>query len=191
MRLLIYGFGPYRQFSENITAKIIASLPEHPDLIPVVFPVRFQRRQFIEVIERHRPDCILGLGQSTRRRIDIESRAQNRRRKDGASPARVIFKKKPQWLLTTLGPKASRRAGKSTDAGDYVCNYSMYVILDYIASKKLNIPFGFIHIPHDCEWRKAREFVRDILSQCSELNYRKSAGERQSASTREPKVAAD
>jgi hypothetical protein len=39
----------------------------------------------------------------------------------------------------------------------------MYVLLDYIASKKLDIPFGFIHIPHDCERRKAERFVRRVL----------------------------
>jgi len=166
MRLLICGFGPYRQFSDNITAKIIGSLPKRPGLNTVIFPVRFQRRQFIEAIERYRPDCILGLGQSTRRRIDIESRARNRRRDGKTTPGRAIINGKPKWLLTTLKLKSGRQATRSDNAGDYVCNYSMYVMLDHIASRKLDIPFGFIHIPHDYDQRKARRFVQYVLRQC-------------------------
>jgi pyroglutamyl-peptidase len=163
MRVLIYGFGPYKQFRDNITAKIIRSLPKHSELSTIVFPVRYRRRQFIEALERHDPDCILGLGQSSRPRIEIESRAINWRRNSDKGPRRAIFKNKPTCLLTTLDLKAGRHAAKSENAGDYVCNYSMYVLLDYIASKKLDIPFGFIHIPHDCERRKAERFVRRVL----------------------------
>jgi pyroglutamyl-peptidase len=166
MRLLIYGFGPYRQFGDNITAKIIDSLPKRPGLSIKVFPVRFQRRQFIETIELYRPDCILGLGQSTRRRIDIESRARNCRRDGRTKPARAIFKDKPKWLMTTLELKSGRQAARSDNAGDYVCNYSMYVMLDHIASRKLDIPFGFVHIPYNYHRRKARRFVQAVLRQC-------------------------
>jgi hypothetical protein len=31
----------------------------------------------------------------------------------------------------------------------------MYVILDYLGRRRLPIPFGFIHIPHDYDKRKA------------------------------------
>jgi len=69
-------------------------------------------------------------------------------------------------LLTTLKLKSGRQATRSDNAGDYVCNYSMYVMLDHIASRKLDIPFGFIHIPHDYDQRKARRFVQYVLRQC-------------------------
>jgi len=175
MRLLIYGFGPYRQFSDNITAKIVGSLPKRPGLSIRVFPVRFQRRQFIEAIEFYRPDCILGLGQSTRRRIDIELQARNRRRDDRTRPGRAIFKDKPKWLMTTLKLKCGRQAARSNNAGDYVCSYSMYVMLDHISSKKLNIPFGFVHIPYNYDRRKARRFVQNVLRQCYGVADRISA----------------
>lgn len=175
MRILIYGFGSYRQFSDNITAKIIGSLPKRPGLSIKVFPVRFQRRQFIEAIELYRPDCIVGFGQSTRRQIDIESRARNRRRDGRTRPERAIFKDKPKWLMTTLKLKSGRQAARSDNAGDYVCNYSMYVMLDHIASKKLNIPYGFVHIPFNYDRRKARRFVQNVLRQCYGVADRISA----------------
>jgi pyroglutamyl-peptidase len=175
MRLLIYGFGPYRQFRYNITAKIIGSLPKRPGLSTIVFPVRYHRRQFIEAIECYGPDCILGLGQSSRERLEIESRAINWRRNSETAPQRAIYKHKPKYLLTTLDVMGGREAGKSENAGDYVCNYSMYVVLDYIASKKLNIPFGFIHIPHDHDPRRATRFVEKIIGRVSGFADRKSA----------------
>ena len=174
MRLLIYGFGPYRQFRDNITAKIIGSLPKRPGLSSIVFPVRYHRRQFIEAIERYRPDCILGLGQSSREWIEIESRAINWRRNSETAPQKAIHKHKPKYLLTTLEVRGGREAGESENAGDYVCNYSMYVVLDYIASKKLNIPFGFIHIPHDHDPRRAARFVEKIIGRVAGFADRKS-----------------
>ena len=69
MRILIYGFGPYRRFHENITAKIIAALPKRAGLKKLVFPVRFQRAPFVQALKQHNPDIVLGLGQSSRRAI--------------------------------------------------------------------------------------------------------------------------
>jgi pyrrolidone-carboxylate peptidase len=53
----------------------------------------------------------------------------------------------------------------SNNAGDYVCNYSMYVMLTEIARRDMKIPFGFIHIPYDCDWQSARRFVQGVLQQ--------------------------
>jgi pyroglutamyl-peptidase len=164
MRVLIYGFGPYRQFRDNITAKILETLPASEGLKKIVFPVRFDRNQFVWVLKRHRPDIVLGLGQSSRRNIEIEARALNRRR-EGKMNQRPISAVGPKWLPTTLGIKPGRQARRSRNAGDYVCNYSMYVMLAHLARAKMRIPFGFIHIPHDYERRKARRFVRRVLRQ--------------------------
>jgi pyroglutamyl-peptidase len=168
MRVLIYGFGPYRQFRDNITAKIIRQLPKSDDLKKIVFPVRFNRKQFVEALRRHRPDIALGLGQSSRRKMEVEGRAANRKRAQKADRPKPISAKGPKWLPTTLEIKAGRQAEKSRNAGDYVCNYSMYVMLAHIGRAKMNIPFGFVHIPHDYDRRKASRFVERILRQCGE-----------------------
>jgi pyrrolidone-carboxylate peptidase len=49
--------------------------------------------------------------------------------------------------LTNLRLKLGKQARSSNNAGDYVCNYSMYVILDHLKRHRLSIPHGFIHIP--------------------------------------------
>jgi pyrrolidone-carboxylate peptidase len=162
MRVLIYGFGPYRQFRDNITAKILETLPVSGGLKKIVFPVRFDRKQFVRALKRHRPDVVLGLGQSSRRNIEIEARALNRRR-EGKTNQRPISALGPRWFPTTLGIKPGRQARRSRNAGDYVCNYSMYVMLAHIARTKMRISFGFIHIPHDYERRKAARLVRRVL----------------------------
>ncbi|TAK06247.1 hypothetical protein EPO44_05600, partial [bacterium] len=48
------------------------------------------------------------------------------------------------------------------DAGDYVCNYSMYVILDHLKRRRLLSRFGFIHIPHDYNPARARRFILSV-----------------------------
>lgn len=166
MRLVVYGFGPYRQFRDNITARIIKSLPKQPGLKYLVIPVRFQRRQFVDLLDLYRPEIIFGLGQSSRQRIEIESRAKNQRRPRKADKPRPIFLHRPRFLATTLSIKASRSVGKSKNAGDYVCNYSMYVLLDTIERRALPTRFGFMHIPHDCDEEKARRIVQQLLAKC-------------------------
>ena len=166
MRILLYGFGPYREFRDNITARIIRSLPSQAGLKKLVFPVRFQRRQFIDALNRHKPDIILGLGQSSRKQIEVESRAINRRRGGQSKRARPILKDKPKSLPTSLPIHAGRWAEISINAGDYVCNYSMFVLLEEIDRRRLRTRFGFVHIPHDCDQRKAIAYVQRILQQC-------------------------
>jgi len=170
MRVLVYGFGPYRQFRDNITARIIESLPKSADLVTQIFPVRFQRRQFIVALNRYRPDIILGLGQSSRKQIDVETRARNRRRASKTAELRPIFKDRAISLPMTWQVRIGRSVGSSTDAGDYVCNYSMYVLLDAIAREGRAVRFGFIHIPHDWDLDKAGQVVRRVLRQCCRLS---------------------
>jgi pyroglutamyl-peptidase len=163
-RVLIYGFGPYRQFQDNITAKVVKSLPARVGLQCVVFPVRFHRGQFLEALRRYNPDAVLGLGQSARQRIEIETRAVNRQRASKKAQARPIRQRGPRWLQTTLKIKLGRRRVKlSNDAGDYVCNFSMYVMLEQIRRAQASIEFGFMHIPHDADLGQARRLVRRVL----------------------------
>jgi pyroglutamyl-peptidase len=170
-RILLYGFGPYRPFHENITAKIVKALPPQPGLRRVVFPVRFHRKQFVNALDRFRPDIVLGLGQSSRRRIDIELQAANRRRGRRTAKPRPISPRGPKRLKTTLKmTPAGPQAGRSANAGEYVCNFSMYVMLEHIQRNELDIPYGFIHIPHDCEQKKAAGLIEKILRRCQRVS---------------------
>jgi pyroglutamyl-peptidase len=160
MRILIYGFGRYRRFRDNVSEKILRRLPKRRWLKKIVFPVKFHRRQFIDAARKHDPEVILGLGQCSRGlRLRIERRAINRRRNDIHERARPIVRGGPTQLPTNLKLEVGSQARFSANAGDYVCNYSMYVILDYLKRRRLPIRYGFIHIPHDYDPESAGRFL--------------------------------
>lgn len=165
MRLLIYGFGPYRHFQENVTEKIVRKLPKRRWLKKVVFAVTFHKSQFIKAVKETNPDVILGLGQcSGGRCLRIERRAANKRRINKGEKPRPIVPRGPRRLLTNFLLDGDRQARSSYDAGDYVCNYSMYVILDFLKRGRLPIRFGFIHIPHQYDPRKAVRFLVQAIA---------------------------
>jgi pyrrolidone-carboxylate peptidase len=90
--MLLYGFGPYRQFKNNVTERILRRIPKRRGLTKVVFPVKFDRSQFTRAVIQHQPQWILGLGQCSRgRRLRIETRALNRRRNSKKEKARPIL----------------------------------------------------------------------------------------------------
>jgi pyroglutamyl-peptidase len=164
MRLLIYGFGPYRQFQENVTEKILRRLPRRSGLKKIVFPVRFHRGQFLNAINEHSPDVILGLGQcSYGQRLRIEAQAVNRRRNNQREKTKPILAGGPPRLRTNLKLALGGQGKSSNKAGEYVCNYSMYVILDFIKRRQFSIRFGFIHIPHRYDYQKAIRLLEKAI----------------------------
>jgi pyroglutamyl-peptidase len=171
MRILMYGFGPYKQYKSNITRHIVSKLPVSGNLKKIVFPVRFDRKQFIDAVREHRPDFILGLGQcSGGRSMRIERRAVNLKRGDKKERARPIVRGGAKRLAITLRLEQSafgKSAKISRDAGDYVCNFSMYVILDYLRRHRPNARFGFVHVPYDYNPNHAVKFVRKVLRELS------------------------
>ena len=164
MRLLIYGFGPYRHFQANVTEKIVKRLPRRAGRKKTVFPVKFHEAQFINAIKQHRPDLILGLGQCAHgERLRIEAQAVNRRRNSPDDRARPILAGGSPSLKTNLRLAFGPQGRASNKAGEYVCNYSMYIILDFIKRRRLPIRFGFVHIPHSYDYRKAMRLVEKAI----------------------------
>lgn len=164
MRILIYGFGPYLHFKDNVTQKILRKLPRRTWLKKVVFPVKFNRTQFLQTVKAHSPDVILGLGQcSAGQRLRIERRAVNRRRSGKKQKARPIVPGGARQLSTDLKLTGGGWARSSHNAGEYVCNFSMYVILDELRRRRLSLRYGFIHIPHGYDPGKAVRFLITAL----------------------------
>jgi pyroglutamyl-peptidase len=165
MRILIYGFGPYRQFQDNVTERIVRILPQCPLVKTLVFPVKFHRRQFTKAIMNFKPDAVLGLGQcSLGRKLRIENWAANKRRDNTKAKPKSIVVGAPRRLKTNLPLDFGRQARVSNDAGTYVCNFSMYVILDYLKRHRLPTVYGFIHIPHRYNQRAATRLVLKAIT---------------------------
>jgi pyroglutamyl-peptidase len=174
MRILVYGFGAYRSFKENVTEKIIRRLPRQRQLAKIIFPVRFHRRQFIDTVRKHDPEVILGLGQCSRgRRLRIERRAINRRRNDKGEKPKPIVRGGPRQLSTNLKLEMGSQARGSRNAGDYVCNYSMYVILAYLRRRRVPARFGFVHIPHHFDPRKTQRILVKAIEKIETASFRR------------------
>jgi pyroglutamyl-peptidase len=180
MRILIYGFGPYRQFRVNVTEQIVRGLPRRRGLKKLVFPVRFHKRQFISAVESFRPDVVLGLGQCSKGRVlRIETRATNRRRKTKSEQPRPIVRTGAPKLFTSLKLNLASHARSSRNAGDYVCNFSMYVMMDFIERRNLPVLYGFVHVPRDYDPNKALRILRRAVER-SKSRVQRSRPERRS-----------
>ena len=53
---------------------------------------------------------------------------------------------------------------KSTDAGNFVCNYALWVAQNYVNKKKLNTKIHMIHVPANLK-KKDTAAVEEYLKQ--------------------------
>jgi len=151
-RILVYGFGPYQQYTSNITEVILRNMKLPRNVFKEVFKVCFSRRMFENTFETVRPDVIFGLGQHPRaRKLRIERRAHKR----GCFTAnRFLTLSLPQTSETTV----------AYDAGDYVCNYSMWVSTAWCLQNDARC--GFLHVPKDYSMKRLEKYVRCVIESC-------------------------
>ena len=163
MKILVYGFKPYKNRKENITEETIRKIRNKRNLNKVVFPVKFEKGIFLEKIKKYKPDVILGLGEHPRsRKIRIERKAVNLKGHKKEKP-KIISKNKPKHLFVNLRLKKDKNSWISYNAGKYVCNFSMYVISNFVKNK--DIKFAFVHIPKDYNLNKAVRFVDSKINE--------------------------
>jgi pyrrolidone-carboxylate peptidase len=159
MKILLYGFGPYRQYSDNITEKIVRALPNMAEVEKVVFDATFDEAQYLEVFARVKPDIILGLGQHPRaRKIRVERRARDARSTDGKSSIPIAGTGDMPMSLSLPQHVALTR---TYDAGDYVCNFSMWLAETYARANSAKA--GFLHVPRQRSVPEAVEVVKQLL----------------------------
>ena len=165
-RILIYGFGPYRHFQKNVTETILRHFPRRPRLRRIVFPAKFHRTQFIKAVNAYKPDIILGLGQCSRGSLlRIETGAYNRRRSTKSEKPRPIVRGGARKLSTSLPLELGRQGRSSSNPGDYVCNYSIYVMLRFLKRRRWPGRLGFVHVPHKYDPKKATRLLVMALGQ--------------------------
>lgn len=168
LRILVTGFDGFPGSPNNPTARMIARLARRRPrflragislrlaVLPVIYAGIGPRLDAL--MRAHRPDAVLHFGVAPRRqRISVESRARNRLSllhpdAGGAmAPAREIVAGAPLLVKSTLPcgriAAALRRRGfeaaVSIDAGDYVCNQTLFLSL----SRRHAPVVGFIHVP--------------------------------------------
>lgn len=164
MKVLISGFLPFGTHTEN-SSQIIAEKFKSLQLngfefqvviLPVTFCSAFERLK--DEIHSFKPDVVICMGlASNRKTICLEKVAVNFMHSKGADNEgvvknhEVILPKAPAAYFSTLPLEAmleieaSFPVKLSLSAGSFVCNETMFRLLDYL--KDGQVQSGFIHLP--------------------------------------------
>ena len=165
-KLLIYGFKPFGKYKKNISEELVKKIkvPDDFKVKKVILPVRFSKR-ILREIKKFKPDFILGLGQKGKGKLlEIERATENIYNKNGKAK---IFPKAPKRYFLNLIFDKIKGTRRDYHSGDYVCNWTRYLIMNYINKHKLNIKFTFLHAPKDFPIKKGVEIITKILNQIS------------------------
>jgi pyroglutamyl-peptidase len=168
LRILVTDFGSFPGIRENPTARLIRALGAHKvrlarlgialelELLPVHFAEVTEKLEALDVT--FKPDAILHFGLATRRKFfSIETRARNRvsllhcdasgarARCRAIAPGAVHIARStfPAHQIEAALRRAGFRAHLSSNAGDYVCNATLYLSLARSHARAI----GFIHVP--------------------------------------------
>lgn len=130
-KTLIYGFGPYEEFDRNISETIVRLLDSAPNLISEVFYTRFSRVMFQRILRHNSPDIIIGIEQHrSARKLRLGRRALNQWHERHSMPKSFSITG-PATLYVNLRLPEDDNTTVAYDAGNYVCNFSKYVCLEY------------------------------------------------------------
>ncbi|WP_186380978.1 pyroglutamyl-peptidase I [Paenibacillus xylanexedens] len=175
LRILISGFEPFGGDAVNPTSELMEALTqekvEDAELKTVLLPVHFDECAdlLIAEMQAYKPDVVIACGLAkgrtaiTPERIAVNvkdippsSYADNQ----GQRPVDELIREgSPDGLFSTLPIRsmvndltaAGIPAAVSNTAGTYICNNTMYRVLDWIRLEQLPIRAGFVHFPASTE----------------------------------------
>jgi len=175
VKILISGFEPFGGDTVNPTGALMEALAneviEGAELKTVLLPVYFDECAdlLIAEMEAYGPDVVIACGLAkgrtciTPERIAVNvkdippgSYADNQGQRPVDEP---IVDGSPDGLFSTLPIRAMVNdmsaagipAAVSNTAGTYICNNTMYRVLDHIRVGQLLIRAGFVHFPASTE----------------------------------------
>lgn len=167
-KILLTGFGPFRSHSENPSETLIHSLSEifrhQSNIHTLILPTEYGRSwdMLEQAINKTKPDIVLSFGLAARRQhICLESTAYNSVSThlpdaSGYIPqGNELIDGAPSFYKSNLPlgriEKSLRQQGHiirvSRDAGDYVCNATLFQLLHHAKTKKPDMKTAFVHIP--------------------------------------------
>ena len=166
MKILVTGFEPFAPWQRNPSGETARHLDGativDAEITGLVLPVSYKRAAapLVAAIDELRPDVVLNLGQGLPVGVRVERVAVNRCTapeggdNDGYEPqGEPVVPAGPATYASTL-PVAEIvellsglkfHAEASDSAGEFLCNYIMYMTLHHIATHQLPIRAGFIH----------------------------------------------
>ncbi len=168
MKVLITGFDPFGGETINPAYEAVKRLPDQIDghdiiklEVPTVFNASVEAVQ--QAIDAHAPDIVICVGQSGGKsaitpevvainleeaRIPDNAGNQPSGKKIAEDGDTAYFATLPVKAMVKAMLEAGIPAQLSYSAGTYVCNHLFYGVMHHIASNKLDIRGGFIHIPY-------------------------------------------
>lgn len=163
--VLIYGFKPYLVYSENVTEDIIEEINSRKIGRGIILDVEFDRDLFTRPIKQHRPSIVIGLGQHPRaRKIRIERRARNWQEGPNKNGSK-IDKAGPDYQYVSLKLPGNEQTTTTYDAGNYVCNFSMYVANE--EAKKVGATYAFLHVPRKADPERTATLINGYINVCA------------------------
>jgi len=164
-KILVFGFKPYGKYKTNISDLIVKRIKNKKIVEKIVFPVIFGNNGIIKKIKETKPDVVLGICQHPRaRKIRIERKAKNMIKLKKEKKSRLINKNSKKELFTNLKIEKTKENVIAYNAGTYVCNFTMFNIMDYIIKNNKDIKFAFLHIPKNYDIRKVIKAINKIIN---------------------------
>lgn len=181
-RVLVMGFGPFGQVTENPTDAMVRKLgSEHSDLECRVLRTsyRYVQTELSSLLAQFEPDAAVLFGYANSAdsiRIEVVAKNQNDtslQDVEGRHAEALVLPGAPAEYGTTLpilkveqvlalhGIESTR----SSDAGGFVCNYSFYLLMHSAAAHGITIA-GLVHVPNlkRYEERHQRKLDLDICA---------------------------
>jgi pyroglutamyl-peptidase len=172
MKILISGFEPFGGSTVNPTEKLVRAIAEETfvgvELRTVLLPVYFDDcvDLLLQEIEEFRPDALISCGLAGGRTgitperiaVNLKDIAPDASYPDnkGVRPQDMpinpdgpdgLFTKLPIRRMVGRLKEAGIPASISYSAGTFICNNSMYGVMDYIRENDLSMIAGFVHFP--------------------------------------------
>lgn len=164
MKILITAFGAFGKSPINSSEEVAKAFRDREDVVISVLPVSYKQAEtmIVELINKHRPNLLLMLGQAgADRKIRVENLAINRRDValadiDGyIAYEELIDEKEPMVLFAPCAVCQLRdemkeqglQAKRSNTAGLFVCNATFFKALTLQKHSYPHMPVVFLHYP--------------------------------------------
>jgi pyroglutamyl-peptidase len=178
-KILVTGFEPFGGMTVNPTQQLVERLDGRSvpgvELHSGVLPVEYDEclRVVLERIDRLEPDAVIACGLAAGRSaitperiaINVKDTGADHAIADNAGrrPEDERINDGPDGIFSTLPIRAIERAlvaagiptAISNTAGTYICNNTMYGVLDHLRRRESTALAGFIHFPASTEMATA------------------------------------
>jgi len=172
--IILYGFESFGKRKKNSSWEMLKDF-KAKDVKVLQLPVNYENpaKKLIEVIDRERPDVVLGFGQFAGIPFPIFERIAvnliDSKHKD--DKGRIIHDKPiaegPVAYFTTIPNKKIIRALKkekitakmSQYLSLYICNQVLYEVLNHVEKRGLKTKVGHVHVPILPEQLKEKEKI--------------------------------